>query len=1004
MNAQPAPVDLSEFVQPSDDEDWRDFSESLGSLNIPRASMPQIKSEHRGAMVQYLKGRGITHSQEMIAPDTLKPSQAEYSPAKVERARSFEGPQRSILISSDDYVLDGHHQWLSALADAPDEPYPAIRFNAPINQLLVEAARFPSSGVDESSKDTVQKPAAPSPAAPSAPAPVDLSEFTIKPDEAESAPDLSEFNQRQDAPKPAPSVMEQKIQDAHARIDQARAALDGRTSTSVKVDDEIDLPASMKPPAPPTNNPTHISVALPVEENEMRMTDSQLMRRAFHSIARAQGIPDDFTREWLDGQEQAGKLKLYDLKTKQRQTAQDVFRSGAYDPETKQATLNVEMPMVRRLAQDYENSKGYFEKIGEVISDPNMKPGEKFFFNALPMTAEVVTRPVRALSTAVAGAQRGLATQISAGLGIEGSDEEKGLYEGLNIPRAALTTLTTGETPEGYEQPIAEGADLLYQLGTGHKLPWLARAAVETVGDPVNLALFEAPKLPVAGRVLSKVNELVTGEDALSLGRAITQRAEKVFASGGRVLDPDNTIARIAVDEAGKAGVKLPVTYHPDGTATVEIDAPDGSGKLSVRLRPTSTATEAAAAAPSFKENIYSALSVPRAIKTSADLSAPRQGAFLAAGHPVRAAQAFGEQFKSFFSQRAAQKTMEEIAGSPLAAVREKAGLFLPDLEDSSLRVGAREEAYGSRLTKRIPLVNRSERAFNVFLNKLRADVFDDIVTSHPGITDDELKLVADGINKLTGRGSLGWFENHGADVAQVLFAPRLLASRLQSPLLLASKSPVVRREAARSLSAFVGANLGFLGLVRLAGAQVELDPRSTDFLRARFGNTRVDLTEGVQPMARYTAQLLMGQKKNLDTGEIEDSSRFQTAKRMVRTRLAPQLSMPIDYLSGKNVAGEPLSLEDAEPLAIRDLVDAVRDDRRSGHSGARGAALGALSLLGAGVSTYRSPAATAMQMQYVRSLGATDEQASRILGRSVKIDDLTRPQARKVIEALKKK
>lgn len=135
-----------------DDSEWQRFSPETGTLGVPRASMPQIKSEHRGAMVQFLKGRGITHEQTEIAPDQLKPSQAEYSPEKVERARTFEGPQRSILVSSDDHVIDGHHQWLASLGDAPAEPIPAIRLNAPAHQLLIETARFPSSGVDEASK------------------------------------------------------------------------------------------------------------------------------------------------------------------------------------------------------------------------------------------------------------------------------------------------------------------------------------------------------------------------------------------------------------------------------------------------------------------------------------------------------------------------------------------------------------------------------------------------------------------------------------------------------------------------------------------------------------------------------------------------------------------------------------------------------------------------------------------------------------------------------------
>jgi len=131
--------------------EWHQFAPEDGTLGIPRSSMPQIKGEHRGALVQFLKGRGITHEQVEIAPNMLKPSQAEWSPEKVNRARGFEGTPRSILVSSDGHVLDGHHQWLSSLHDAPDAPIPAIQLNAPIHQLLIETARFPSSGVDKAS-------------------------------------------------------------------------------------------------------------------------------------------------------------------------------------------------------------------------------------------------------------------------------------------------------------------------------------------------------------------------------------------------------------------------------------------------------------------------------------------------------------------------------------------------------------------------------------------------------------------------------------------------------------------------------------------------------------------------------------------------------------------------------------------------------------------------------------------------------------------------------------
>ncbi|HLL73586.1 MAG TPA: M15 family metallopeptidase [Pyrinomonadaceae bacterium] len=146
-----ATPDLSNLADAPDDE-WRQFAPETRTLGIPRATMPQVKGEHRGALVQFLKGRGISHTQTEIAPSALKPSQAEFSPSKVNKARGFEGKPRSILISSDGHVLDGHHQWLSALHDAPDAPIPAIQLDAPIQQLLIETARFPSSGVDDGAK------------------------------------------------------------------------------------------------------------------------------------------------------------------------------------------------------------------------------------------------------------------------------------------------------------------------------------------------------------------------------------------------------------------------------------------------------------------------------------------------------------------------------------------------------------------------------------------------------------------------------------------------------------------------------------------------------------------------------------------------------------------------------------------------------------------------------------------------------------------------------------
>lgn len=127
--------------QPIDDE-WVRFSPESGTLGIPRSDMPQIKAEHRGALANFLKARGIEGTEDNVPASSLKPTQAEFSERKVEKAKAFQGGDRAILVSADGHVVDGHHQWV-AKADKGEE-LRIIRLGAPITRLLEEVREFPS--------------------------------------------------------------------------------------------------------------------------------------------------------------------------------------------------------------------------------------------------------------------------------------------------------------------------------------------------------------------------------------------------------------------------------------------------------------------------------------------------------------------------------------------------------------------------------------------------------------------------------------------------------------------------------------------------------------------------------------------------------------------------------------------------------------------------------------------------------------------------------------------
>jgi len=127
-------------------EDWMPFPDNMESLGISRTSMPQVQGQHRGALIKFLNARGFDHEKKYVDPQSLHPSQAVFSPTKVSRATSFPGPQRALIVSNDNYVADGHHQWL---ANYTNDEIPVIQIDCPIAELLLELSRFPSSGVSD---------------------------------------------------------------------------------------------------------------------------------------------------------------------------------------------------------------------------------------------------------------------------------------------------------------------------------------------------------------------------------------------------------------------------------------------------------------------------------------------------------------------------------------------------------------------------------------------------------------------------------------------------------------------------------------------------------------------------------------------------------------------------------------------------------------------------------------------------------------------------------------
>lgn len=371
------------------------------------------------------------------------------------------------------------------------------------------------------------------------------------------------------------------------------------------------------------------------------------------------------------------------------------------------------------------------------------------------------------------------------------------------------------------------------------------------------------------------------------------------------------------------------------------------------------------------------AINLPRTLLASFDASFPlRQGVMTAARHPKEFFANFPSMFRAGFSEDFARHVDDIIrtdntlikvgdGTATVAELAESGGLFRATLGEFG-PLTEREEFFLSTLARKIPGVRISERAFVTYGNKLRHDIFKTALKNWERggktITDNEVQGLADLINKLTGRGTLGPANQAAPLLSAAFFAPRFAVSRPQAFLMMFHPQARVRNLAAQEIVTFVGTGIGILGLIKATGvADVEVDPRSSDFGKIRFGDTRLDFWGGNLQWARFVGQMITAQRKGLD-GLIIPSDRLKVAERFARTKLSPPLGALIDspLFAGENLIGEQFPTDALGianeirkrmvPLAIQDLAEAIVSEGMSGG-------LAGLAFVGVGAQTFESRA-----------------------------------------------
>jgi hypothetical protein len=381
--------------------------------------------------------------------------------------------------------------------------------------------------------------------------------------------------------------------------------------------------------------------------------------------------------------------------------------------------------------------------------------------------------------------------------------------------------------------------------------------------------------------------------------------------------------------------------------------------------------------APSFGERLRDLASLPITAKSTYDLSAPgRQLAPMLYAHPTAIDDVLKAQTAALRSQAAFDASQEALRKRPWAAYRDLAGVELGGITDGLVR----EEQIGSRLAERLlPGSTRFNDAYVAAVNegrdwlfKLMLDQMEPSMLTEAGLRAggiEELQRIGRLVNASTGRGTIAKTLTENQVLGQPLFwAPKLLAGRVQLPFGVFSSSSIVRKEAARQVAAFVGINMAILGMIKATGAaDVEIDPRSSDFGQARVGNRRFDVWAGYRPIVNVVARLGISATNRAGLTDMDNIKRINTPEqagstysrdsldivsRFLRTKLAPLSGAAITQATGENVIGEPvgegwtragrLGVDLLAPIFLANLAEEVILGAQAGDMGRVAEALAA--------------------------------------------------------------
>lgn len=285
-----------------------------------------------------------------------------------------------------------------------------------------------------------------------------------------------------------------------------------------------------------------------------------------------------------------------------------------------------------------------------------------------------------------------------------------------------------------------------------------------------------------------------------------------------------------------------------------------------------------------------------------------------------------------------------------MPSIVEQSGVTLTDLGSLT----SREEAIKSQLAERVPIwgkvVAASNRSYVAYINDLRLNTFRNFYEAMPDKNNMvALKELGDAVNTFTGRGPLKSklpftsreinLEKYASGASEILFAPKLIAARLQmlNPMNYTMTQPQVRKEYIKAIARTAGAWMTMAGIGKMMGADVSLDPNSSDFGKIKLGKLRLDPAGGFQQYLVLTGRLSSGKFTSSTSGNTYElgkgfgaSTRGSVIQDFIVNKLHPSAKNFYDAAFASERKPYPVfdrAVQLALPMLTKDFIEIAKEE-----------------------------------------------------------------------------